>query len=447
MTVRENLMLNLITTANQISNSPKPLSALNFKGVNHPAELQSDEFVKEGDDKEKKMSKGKLAAIIGGVVAFGGIIAAAILCKGKTLQPANFAEHIEFVKANTMEEAIGFAKKHFGIENFNLGDDLELANWVNEGLVKINNRFKGKANMPKQVILDEAYFAKNPDACAYHSERKHTIGINKKYFDGAIDKFKSLLEEGKKASEKIASSDGDGTMTTREYALSLLNTPIKYIDETHFQFENLPNLDYILQAEILTKVEKFKNAPEQFSRFDAANALMMIQDLEVSALRFATEPITIIKDMFKKAPEFFSQKGKTIEEFEKLSNKELHSTLTDLIHEYNNANPQKPYSIAGTHRGNSKFDILWHEMGHLLHDMNTALKDSFWGVLSKKSYKDFKNDSEKQHIAGLVSLYGQTNPKEFVAECFQAMCAGRKLPKEVMEQYKFYKGPMLPEME
>ena len=41
--------------------------------------------------------------------------------------------------------------------------------------------------------------------------------------------------------------------------------------------------------------------------------------------------------MFKKAPEFFSQKGKTIEEFEKLSNKELHSTLTDLIHEYNNA--------------------------------------------------------------------------------------------------------------
>ena len=47
---------------------------------------------------------------------------------------------------------------HLGIENFNLGDDLEMANWVNEGLVKLSNRFKGKAQMPKNVILDEKYF-------------------------------------------------------------------------------------------------------------------------------------------------------------------------------------------------------------------------------------------------------------------------------------------------
>ena len=50
-----------------------------------------------------------------------------------------------------MKEAVAFARKHLGIKNFNLEDDLELANWVNEGLVNINNRFKCKANMPKKL--------------------------------------------------------------------------------------------------------------------------------------------------------------------------------------------------------------------------------------------------------------------------------------------------------
>ena len=78
--------------------------------------------------------------------------------------------------------------------------------------------------------------------------------------------------------------------------------------------------------------------------------------------------------------------------------------------------------------------------------MNTSLKDSFWGVLSNKSYQEYSKNFDKLKIAGSVSSYGRTNPKEFVAECFQAMCAGKKLPQEVMEQYKYYKGPMLPEM-
>ena len=58
----------------------------------------------------------------------------------------------------------------------------------------------------------------------------------------------------------------------------------------------------------------------------------------------------------------------------------------------------------------------------------------------------FKSDLNKQKIAGQISWYAQTSPAEFVAECFNALCAGRKLPDDVMKMYEYYKGPKLPEM-
>lgn len=438
----------MLSSVNNISSNSINKYQLGTSHYHVSMTAKPDEFVKSDED-NKKSSKKKIAAIAGGVVALGGIVAAAILCKGKTLQPANFAEHIEFVKANTMEDAAEFAKKHLGIKKFSLGDDVELANWVLEGLVKINNRFKGKANMPKKIIIDDAYFKKNPDTIAYHNGHKHTIAINKKYFDGTINRFKELLKEGQKALEKrnnLGSKDSDGTITTRELALSVLGTPIERIDSSHFKFVTTQILDLDTQKALLAQVDKFKNAPEKFSRFDAANAIMMLQDLEVSALRIANEPLTIIKNLFKDVPEIFAQKGKTLEYYSKLTKEQQTTECINLMREINKSSG-KIHTVKGTIRGNNVFYTIWHEMGHLLHDMNTALKDSFWGVLSKKSYKEFKNDSNKQRIAGIVSLYGQTNPREFVAECFQAMCAGKKLPDEVMKLYKFYKGPMLPAME
>ena len=132
-----------------------------------------------------------------------------------------------------------------------------------------------------------------------------------------------------------------------------------------------------------------------------------------------------------------------IDDYAKLSEKELNDKTQKILELLVDINP-----VLGTAtvRGNSKFDILYHEMGHHLHAMNTSLKDSFWGRLSKKSEKLFTSDSEKQKIAGSVSWYAQTNPKEFVAECFNALCAGRKLPDDVMKMYEYYKGPILPNM-
>jgi len=71
-----------------------------------------------------------------------------------TEKPLQLAENIEFKKAETTKEATEFAKKNFKIKKFKV-EDLELANWINEGLCNVNNRFKGKVYMPSKIVAKE----------------------------------------------------------------------------------------------------------------------------------------------------------------------------------------------------------------------------------------------------------------------------------------------------
>ena len=373
------------------------------------------------------------------------MIAAALLCKGKTLKPANFAEHIDFKPAQTMEEAVEFAKKHLGIKNFNLGDDVEMANWVNEGLVNISNRFKGKANMPKNVIFDEKYFAKNPDAMAYHCAQNETIAINKAYYDGIFDKLNKLIEKGKVSAQKIRSNNPEQCITSTDFALSVLDKKVTWIDENHLKYAPTKYIDEMLQGSIVAKIDKFKQNPNAFSRFEVSNLIQQIQDLEASAYRLFNEPLDIIRNIAREKPEFFKNNFKDLSYYEKLSgNKQLKACL-NMMNKYHDET-KGFVSVEGTVGGVSKFGTIWHEMGHLLHDMNTSLKDQMWGRLSGKSAKVFLADSEKLKTAGKISWYAKTNPYEFVAETFSALCAGKKLPDDVMKLYEYYKGPMIPNM-
>lgn len=355
-------------------------------------------------------------------MAFGGIVAAAILSKGKTLKPANFAEHIDFKPAQTMEEAVEFAKKNFGIQNFNLENDLEMANWVNQGLVNINNRFKGKANMPKNVIFDEKYFTRKPNAAAYCSGNGRTIAFNKEYFsDKLITKVKHNLE---------------------------LIFP-EYNPEKH-EFKNLVvhGEDTTIKNKLAEHYFKLLENPDKYTRFDAMNAGMLFDDY-VASIKFSEKnPTHWIKKCAEneKVKKLLENNGidLSVEKFNKLSKDEQ----KEFMKKFHSLLIKNNVQLVGhaSHRGNSKFDILYHEMGHLLHKMNTSLKERFWGRLSGKAEKAFLADSDKLKTAGKISWYAQTNPEEFVAECFNVLCAGRKLPDDVMKLYEYYKGPLLPNM-
>ena len=107
---------------------------------------------------KKKGLTQKQKYVTGAAVA-GALTAAVLLMRGK-VGAANkeikaLAKHIDFVPAKTTEEAINFAKTNLGIKKYSKDMPLDVMNWVNEGLVNVNNATKGKAVMPKKVAYKD----------------------------------------------------------------------------------------------------------------------------------------------------------------------------------------------------------------------------------------------------------------------------------------------------
>ncbi len=225
------------------------------------------------------------------------LLSTPLFLKRKLFFPAKFAEHIDFTPAKSMEEAVEFAKKNFGIKIFDFKDDLGMANWVNEALTNLNNLFKGKAQIP------------------------------------SIFRWATSAEI-----EKKTKNWGKGVIAWT--------------------------------------------------------------------------------DSFTKA-------------------------VNSIIFNPNNIGSKIGF-IKGA--GKSTHDILNHELGHYLHSMNISEFDNLLGRLSSRKTKLFKNNKEQQDVASKISNYAKTNPREFVAECFSYMCAGNKLPDDVLKLYKYFKGPEIPNL-
>ncbi len=402
---------NLVNT-NQIKKNEKLSGSV--------SSVQTDTFEKQGNT--KKLSTNTKIGIGAGILAIGGLIAAAILTKGKNIKPANFAEHIDFKPAQTMEDAINYAKKNFGVEKFDFGEDIEMANWVNEGLTNINNRFKGKANMPKEFRWANAdELSKQSDAVLGLTNAKNArITFCKGNIDNSITKFKDLVEETFKP----------------------------YYEKGELMATFHPGADRKVHGEILDMYDELVKNPSNISRFDAINGQLLISDYAQSLANFNRNALNILKNKILNndvATKIMRDNNisTNIKDYENLPKEQLNKKVVNIIATIGDS---APITETGTLRGNSKFGILYHEMGHYLHKMNRSLKDEMWGNVSKKAKEEFITDIKKQDIAGKVSSYGKTNPNEFVAECFSAMSAGKKLPDDVMNLYKYYKGPELPNM-
>ena len=109
----------------------------------------------QNETKKQGLSNGAKWGI--GTVAVLGLGALAyVLSRGKvgSASVKQLAEHMDFKKAGTIEEAKKFALEKLGVK-LNL-NDLEVANYVNEGLVNVSNKLKGKTVMPKVVELDSS---------------------------------------------------------------------------------------------------------------------------------------------------------------------------------------------------------------------------------------------------------------------------------------------------
>ena len=91
-------------------------------------------------------------AIVNGVLGglgFGAHFSTFFVKYGDRLK---LSPNIIFQKAENIEQAANFAKKNFKIDYFNV-DNLDTANWINQGITKLSNKFKGRTFMPKKIEL------------------------------------------------------------------------------------------------------------------------------------------------------------------------------------------------------------------------------------------------------------------------------------------------------
>lgn len=140
---------------------------------------------------DKKTDLSKNAKLGLGTLALVGIGAAAyILSRGKVgnKQAKQLAEHIEFQPAKTIEEAKAFAKDRLGV-NIKF-DDIDMANYINEALVTVNNVTKGKSVMPNSVIVDKTngFYAWR----SYTNNTSDLIISSKAYKLGTVAKSKGM---------------------------------------------------------------------------------------------------------------------------------------------------------------------------------------------------------------------------------------------------------------
>lgn len=121
-----------------------PISRPQFRGqqTNPNTEPQKKEGLSTG-------AKWSIGLGLTALAAVGMCIASKGSAGAKSAK--QIAEHIEFKPAKTVEEAKKFAQEKLGVK-LNL-EDLEIANYVNEGLVNVNNKLKGKSVMPNYVVL------------------------------------------------------------------------------------------------------------------------------------------------------------------------------------------------------------------------------------------------------------------------------------------------------
>lgn len=340
---------------------------------------------------------------------------------------ANTWKDIKFAKASTMEEAQAYARDVLGIKSFNLENDLVTANWFNEGMTNLQNIYKGKFKMPENVCFVTEAEIGNGFSMAIRRPANSNISefvINKDFLKSteALDHIKDITtwfeEKG-----GLAFKDG-------KYLFS-------QISRERFSplFEDLAAL---------------RNGTKTFEPMELTSLASRLDDYVYSCC-YKNINIEALENLFKDKEKLAVVKSKipnfpTLAEIRKMSNEQC-SELVSEVFKKSGISPDVAYGVHGF----NKFDKLYHEGAHLMHEQlipnkyftyhNRAPK----GAVAKDATKellDFLNDPKKQEIAQRVSNYAKHSPLEFVAETHIGLCNGYKFPKEVMDLYKFYDGPI-----
>lgn len=387
---------------------------------------KTDEVILNGQkEAPKKKTAAKTLGIAAGIAI--GLAAIGLIVRGKFKTAQKLAENIEFTPAKTIEEANEFAKTHLKIENFDTAGDLEIANWVNEGLTKVSNKYKGNALMPKTVapypedLYKQALKEGNGVALADINAGTGTMRVNIHYFDDAQKDIKKIME---KMEIKIHKNSENGLY--------------------EFEFGILPFMNLKKQQDLLPILTKINDGTA--SKMEIVTARQTISDMMEFDTLLGEKPDLIYSHVLKspKLRAIFAKnkdlKTLTMEDFKALGKEQQ----IDYLYELSDIAMKGKESdelmnifseINIKDRTPDVFQIIYHELGHSLHSQN----------LGKKEYNKMHKLTEKeQEIATTISDYAKTNSHEFVAEVHAELMSGHKISDDVMEIYKKYGGSIPP---
>ncbi|MDR1167365.1 MAG: hypothetical protein LBK53_00550 [Heliobacteriaceae bacterium] len=397
---------------------------------------QSLQQPNQAKNDNKLTKKQKIWLALGGAAAC--LTAVGFIIRGRLKAVTKLAEHIDFNPAQTMEEAAAYAKKHLKIKKFDTGNDLDLANWVNEGLTKISNHYKGKAHMPNEVL-----------ACNSDTLGKGTIAGMSSYENSSM-RMNSHLYVNKEYFD-------NANKIIQKY-IDALNFKMIDAEKGKFQMSSLPFYDFQKLSSIMNNSYKFSIS--KTTKMDIVSLAQNIKDYANYSRLCKEQPIKIIEDLYSKKgfPELLQKhmpegEFKKFSEFKTLDN----NKLTKYISDAHNALCEKlapkeipTSSILAAKR--SVFDTLFHEEGHLFHHKNSILSYNEMNVIYDDAGKitsigkyaqDFIKSPEEQFIASKVSKYAASSPLEFVAEVYARMMNGHKFTDDIMNLYKKYEGPLV----
>jgi hypothetical protein len=174
-------------------------------------------------------------------------------------------QRLQFQKAQTIEEARAYATEQLGIKNFELGDNLTLANTVNEGLTNIYNRYKGASPMPDNIALSTS-----GSALASYNSGTRTMFLNERNLANERTELTKLI------GELDQSPETDQLNLRNWYKKALKN------DFTVFDF-----IDTDFQRSTIEKLKAFKANPDAFDGFEAYEINCMLNDLTLTGTRYA----------------------------------------------------------------------------------------------------------------------------------------------------------------
>lgn len=400
----------------------------------------TDEFVPSTAQKDKKeATTAQKTGIAAGVLI--GLTAIGLIARGKLKAVTKLAENIEFTPAKTMEEAAEFAKTHLKIKKFDTAGDLEIANWVNEALVKTSNKYKGKSYIPDEVAVYPKESATERTLAGMMSQKRgfklhSTLFIN-------VEKF----NESPKAIEQMLSKEKgfDFQYNPQTKKKSMISLP----------FFSVKKSEYILQLAADFKQDKL-------SKMGKLALQENLGDYTRYYEIFRDNPLKIVENLY--AQKNFSEilkkhlpanEIKSLDDLKKLEKGDIQKYIWKMSDTIRKNTPQKDWpSATMLDAKRSVFDTIFHEEGHLFHKKN-ALFDFDEMHVTRNAQgkpekigplaKEFLENADEQFIASTVSNYATASPLEFVAEVYARMMNGHKFSDDVMKLYEKYKGPKIPD--